>query len=62
MARIIVACEGAGPGLADALSVELGVSCDVRVLPAGSIPRVEAGKAVRVVTWESGEAPLSGLD
>jgi phenylacetate-coenzyme A ligase PaaK-like adenylate-forming protein len=62
MPRIVIACEGAGAELAPALSAELGLSCDVRVLPAGSIPRVEAGKAVRVVTWESGEPPLPGLD
>jgi phenylacetate-CoA ligase len=61
MPRLIVACEEAGEGLAAALSAELGLSCDVRILPAGTIPRVEIGKAVRVVTWQSGAAPLPGL-
>ncbi|GLY89941.1 phenylacetate--CoA ligase family protein [Actinoallomurus iriomotensis] len=61
MPRLIVACEEAGPGLEQELSAELGLSCEVRVLPAGTVPRVEIGKAVRVVTWESGEAPLPGL-
>jgi phenylacetate-coenzyme A ligase PaaK-like adenylate-forming protein len=61
MARLIVACEEAERGLASALSSELGLSCDVRVLPAGTIPRVEIGKAVRVVTWTSGAPPLPGL-
>jgi phenylacetate-coenzyme A ligase PaaK-like adenylate-forming protein len=61
MPRLIVACEEADPGLAEALSAELGLSCDVRVLPAGTVPRVEIGKAVRVVTWESGAPPLPGL-
>jgi phenylacetate-CoA ligase len=61
MPRVIVACEEADPGLSEALSAELGLSCDVRVLPAGTIPRVEIGKAVRVVTWESGAPPLPGL-
>jgi phenylacetate-coenzyme A ligase PaaK-like adenylate-forming protein len=61
MARLIVACEEGGPGLGPALSAELGLACDVRVLPPGTIPRVEAGKAVRVVAWESGEPPLPGL-
>jgi phenylacetate-coenzyme A ligase PaaK-like adenylate-forming protein len=61
MTRLIVACEAAGPGLAPALSAELGLTCDVRVLPAGTIPRVEVGKAVRVVTWDSGDPPLPGL-
>jgi phenylacetate-CoA ligase len=61
MPRLIVACEEADAGLEPALSAELGLSCDVRVLPAGTVPRVESGKAVRVVSWESGEAPLPGL-
>jgi phenylacetate-CoA ligase len=61
LARLIVACEEAGSGLADALAGELGLSCDVRVLPAGTIPRVEIGKAVRVVTWTDGEPPIPGL-
>ena len=61
MPRLIVACEEADPGLSEALSAELGLSCDVRVLPAGTIPRVEIGKAVRVVTWESGAPPIPGL-
>ncbi|GAA4504753.1 phenylacetate--CoA ligase [Actinoallomurus oryzae] len=61
MPRLIVACEEADAGLEQVLSAELGLSCEVRVLPAGTVPRVEIGKAVRVVTWESGEAPLPGL-
>ncbi|MFB9836999.1 phenylacetate--CoA ligase family protein [Actinoallomurus acaciae] len=61
MPRLIVACEEADAGLEQVLSAELGLSCDVRVLPSGTVPRVEIGKAVRVVTWESGEAPLPGL-
>ncbi|MGH3374836.1 MAG: phenylacetate--CoA ligase family protein, partial [Actinoallomurus sp.] len=61
MPRLIVACEDAGAGLEAALSAELGLSCDVRVLPSGTVPRVEIGKAVRVVTWQSGAPPLPGL-
>ncbi|MDN3358205.1 phenylacetate--CoA ligase [Actinomadura sp. DC4] len=61
MPRLIVACEEADETLGQALSAELGLSCDVRVLPAGTVPRVEIGKAVRVVTWESGPPPLPGL-
>ncbi|GAB2866371.1 phenylacetate--CoA ligase [Actinoallomurus bryophytorum] len=61
MPRLIVACEEADAGLEAALSAELGLSCDVRVLPAGTVPRVEIGKAVRVVSWQSGEPPLPGL-
>ena len=61
MPRLIIACEEAGEDLEAALSAELGLSCDVRVLPAGTVPRVEIGKAVRVVTWQSGAPPLPGL-
>ena len=39
----------------------LGLHADVRVLPVGTVPRVEIGKAVRVVAWESGEPPIPGL-
>ncbi|MFC5753832.1 phenylacetate--CoA ligase family protein [Actinomadura rugatobispora] len=67
--RLVVACEAAeatedGPAeeLTRALRADLGLHAEVRVLPAGTVPRVEVGKAVRVVTWESGPAPLPGLD
>jgi len=58
---------GAGqvPGAGDLESVlraELGVSVQVRVLPGGTIPRSEVGKAVRVVRWRDGAPPLPGLD
>jgi phenylacetate-CoA ligase len=39
----------------------LGVRVRVTVLPAGTVPRTEVGKAVRVVTWDGGEPPLPGL-
>ena len=58
---------GAGqvPGAGDLeslLRAELGVSVQVRVLPGGTIPRSEVGKAVRVVRWRDGAPPLPGLD
>ena len=58
---------GAGqpPGSGDLesrLRAELGVSVAVRVLPAGTVPRSEVGKAVRVVRWRDGAPPLPGLD
>jgi phenylacetate-coenzyme A ligase PaaK-like adenylate-forming protein len=65
--RLLVACEAASPSadpaeaLSGTLRAELGLTAEVRVLPAGTVPRVEIGKAVRVVTWESGEPPLPGL-
>ena len=47
--------------LAGALRDRLGVRAQVRMLPAGTVPRPEAGKAVRVVTWADGEPPVPGL-
>jgi phenylacetate-CoA ligase len=41
---------------------ELGVSVRVRVLPPGTVPRSEVGKAVRVVRWRDGSPPLPGLE
>ena len=71
--RLIACCEyitkdGAdvpapSPGeLEHRLRGELGVSIAVRVLPAGTVPRSEVGKAVRVVRWREGDPPLPGLD
>jgi len=40
----------------------LGLGVGVRLLPPGSVPRTEVGKAVRVIRWASGaEPPLPGL-
>ncbi len=50
-----------GGELAVALRERLGVSVDVRVLPEGSVPRAETGKAKRLVRWSEGPAPLPGL-
>jgi phenylacetate-CoA ligase len=69
-ARLLVACEGpAGPevpaardALGDALRQRLGITAEVVVLPAGTVPRVEAGKAKRRVDWAEGPAPLPGLE
>jgi phenylacetate-CoA ligase len=41
---------------------ELGVRVRVRVLPPGTVPRTEVGKAVRVVRWRDGGPPLPGLE
>ena len=32
-----------------------------RLVPAGTVPRTEVGKAVRVARWAGGEPPLPGL-
>jgi phenylacetate-coenzyme A ligase PaaK-like adenylate-forming protein len=41
---------------------ELGVAIRVRVLPGGTVPRSEVGKATRVVRWREGGPPLPGLE
>jgi phenylacetate-CoA ligase len=66
--ELIVCCEaradreGHRATLAHSLHERLGLRADVRVLPVGSLPRTEVGKAVRRVTWEDGPPPLPGLD
>jgi phenylacetate-coenzyme A ligase PaaK-like adenylate-forming protein len=74
--ELIVACEqragpgdgppGGGPpggeaGLEARLQAELGLRIQVRLLPAGAVPRTEVGKAIRVVRWADGEPPVPGL-
>jgi phenylacetate-coenzyme A ligase PaaK-like adenylate-forming protein len=66
--ELIVCCEAevkhadhAG-ALDTALRERLGLRAEVRVLPLGSVPRTEVGKAVRVARWSDGPAPLPGLD
>jgi phenylacetate-coenzyme A ligase PaaK-like adenylate-forming protein len=67
-AELIVCCESAGAtagqqeALEHALRERLGLRAEVRLLPVGSLPRTEVGKAVRRLTWESGPPPLPGLD
>ncbi len=48
--------------LTRAIGEQLGLRARVRVLAAGTVPRTEVGKAVRVRTWTAGEPPLPGLD
>jgi phenylacetate-CoA ligase len=65
--RMVVCCESdldasaVSSRLIETLAKRLSVSCDVHVLPTGSLPRIEIGKAVRVLRWSSGDAPVSGL-
>ncbi|SFO94788.1 phenylacetate-CoA ligase [Actinomadura madurae] len=63
--RLLVACEALSgdpkDALAHALHETLGLTAEVAVLPAGTVPRVEVGKAVRVVVWKDGGPPLPGL-
>jgi phenylacetate-coenzyme A ligase PaaK-like adenylate-forming protein len=73
---LIACCEyrtgppGGSPGAAwpsaadleSRLREELGVRVGVRVLPVGTVPRAEVGKAVRVARWRRGDPPLPGLE
>jgi phenylacetate-CoA ligase len=65
--RLIACCEpvasGASTGAIEArLKDTLGVRVRLAMLPAGTVPRTEVGKAVRVVSWDGGAPPLPGLD
>jgi phenylacetate-CoA ligase len=65
--ELLVAVEQAAEGgslaadLGAALRERLGITCVVCVVAAGSVPRVEVGKAKRFVRWSDGPAPLEGL-
>jgi phenylacetate-CoA ligase len=65
--ELVVVGESADGGAAQrerltgALHERLGLRADVRLLPPGTLPRQEVGKAVRVVTWSEGPAPIAGL-
>jgi phenylacetate-coenzyme A ligase PaaK-like adenylate-forming protein len=60
--RSPVAGQPAGQAELEArLRAALGVRVQVRVLPGGTVPRTEVGKAVRVVRWADGEPPVPGL-
>ncbi len=39
----------------------LGLRVTVAIVPPGSVPRTEVGKAVRVRRWSGGEPPVAGL-
>jgi phenylacetate-coenzyme A ligase PaaK-like adenylate-forming protein len=39
----------------------LGLSVRVALLPPGTVPRTEVGKAVRIARWSGGEPPLPGV-
>jgi phenylacetate-CoA ligase len=47
--------------LVHALRERLGITCVVKVLQPGSVPRTEVGKARRLARWSEGEPPLAGL-
>ncbi|HWF79015.1 MAG TPA: phenylacetate--CoA ligase [Streptosporangiaceae bacterium] len=47
--------------LEEKLREALGLRIAVAILPTGSVPRTEVGKAVRVRRWSGGEPPVPGL-
>jgi phenylacetate-coenzyme A ligase PaaK-like adenylate-forming protein len=53
--------ESLANGLENAVRAQLGLRTQVRVCAAGTLPRADVGKVVRVVTWAAGEPPLPGL-
>jgi phenylacetate-coenzyme A ligase PaaK-like adenylate-forming protein len=68
--RLIACCEaGTAAPVPDSIATELqsglkdalGLSVEVRLLPPGSVPRTEVGKAVRVKRWQGGEPPVPGV-
>jgi len=65
--ELIVCCEASGGDerrdvLVHALHERLGLRAEVKVLAPGTLPRQEVGKAVRVLNWSDGPAPLPFLD
>jgi phenylacetate-coenzyme A ligase PaaK-like adenylate-forming protein len=66
--RLLVACEVDGApeqtreAVTGALQQRLGLRADVVVVPTGTVPRVEIGKARRRVDWTGGEPPLPGVE
>jgi phenylacetate-coenzyme A ligase PaaK-like adenylate-forming protein len=66
--RLIACCEFRTAGASRAVSAiedtlrdELGVRVRLHIVPEGTLPRTEVGKAVRLVTWDKGESPVPGL-
>jgi phenylacetate-CoA ligase len=67
----LIACVETGTGssaphraqeeLQSGLKDALGLSVEVAVLPPGSVPRTEVGKAIRVRRWKGGDPPLPGI-
>ncbi|MCE7008203.1 phenylacetate--CoA ligase [Kibdelosporangium philippinense] len=47
--------------LIGALRERLGITCVVKALEPGSVPRTEVGKARRLARWNQGDPPLRGL-
>jgi phenylacetate-coenzyme A ligase PaaK-like adenylate-forming protein len=69
--RQLIACIEMGTGSSGPASLvadiesrlrdALGLSVAVRLLPPGTVPRTEVGKAVRVRRWTEGDPPVAGI-
>ena len=65
--ELIVCCESDDPDgvgrddIGHVLHERLGLRARVQPFAAGTLPRTEVGKAVRVVRWRGGEPPVPGL-
>ena len=65
--ELIVCCESDEPDavprhdIVHQLHERLGLRARVEAYRSGSLPRTEVGKAVRVMRWREGDAPLPGL-
>jgi phenylacetate-CoA ligase len=68
--RLIACCEhktDSSAQLPPAADIEsrlreaLGLSVRVALLPGGTVPRTEVGKAVRILRWAGGEPPVPGI-
>lgn len=55
------ASDGLATAVTAALKQRLGVTCSVRVVGVGQIPRIEIGKAVRVHRWTAEQNPFPAL-
>ena len=65
--ELVVCCESDRPDsvpqdeIVHQLHERLGLRARVAPYPAGTLPRTEVGKAVRVVRWRDGAPPVPGL-
>ena len=65
--ELVVCCESDQPDtvpqsdIVHQLHERLGLRARVAPYAAGTLPRTEVGKAVRVVRWRDGEPPVPGL-
>ncbi len=71
LGRLVVCCEPRSSTvdkewlasrLESSLGRRLSLSCSVHVVPVGSLPRIEVGKAQRLIRWSAGPAPIPTME